>query len=217
MRIVILSDTHMRHEDIEVPDGDVLFHAGDFTNDGEVWSMSGALNWFRHLPHKRKICVAGNHDWVAERDPQYMLDTLGSDVDYLDGTGTELNGLYVWGSPIQPEAFDWAFNRSKLFRSTYWDKNLPAQTDILLTHCPPRGILDMNHRGEYLGDKHLRRNVDRVKPKLHIFGHIHEDRGAKDVDGTLFVNAAVLDVALQPTHKCWVFDYTSDGLVLVDH
>ena len=206
----------MMHKGVDVPDGDVLIHTGDFCSAGEYWEMAEALTWFRNLPHARKICVAGNHDFVAEEDPVFVQDVLGKDVDYLAGTGVDIEGKKFWGSPIQPEFHGWAFNRSRQYRRDYWDTVMPDNIDVLLTHCPPRGILDANMRGERVGDKHLFRNVTtRVKPKLHVFGHIHEARGAKAVGGTAFVNATLVNLAYQRVYECWVFDWTEEGLILV--
>ena len=211
-----MSDTHMYHPSMYVPDGDVVIHAGDFTNSGDAHEMAEALVWFRRLPHARKICTPGNHDIIAEEDPVFMQDVLGPEVDYLDGTSTMLEGLKVWGSPIQPEFHDWAFNRTKNFRAGYWDEHMPDDADIVVTHCPPRNILDSNYRKENVGDKHLARNIsERVKPLLHVFGHIHESRGGKPLHGTTYINASMVNVNLQPVFACWVFDYIDGKLVLV--
>jgi len=225
MRIVALSDTHMHHDSVFIPDGDVVVHCGDFGSFGDGIEVGEALQWFRRLPHERKLCIPGNHDLVAEDDPVFMQDILGPEVDYLVEKTVEIDGFKFWGSPIQPEFRDWAFNRSKKFRLTYWDENLPNDTDILLTHCPPRNILDANWRGEHVGDKHLRRNVlERVKPLLHVFGHIHESRGCCTVQqedpsdlysGVSFINACVVDQNLHPVHSCWVVDVDKNGVTLV--
>lgn len=216
MRLVLISDTHMTHKAMFLPEGDVLIHAGDFTNSGSSAETADALWWFRNQPHKHKICIAGNHDFAFETDSDDCTTILGPDVHYLEGTGVEIEGVKFWGSPVQPEFHDWAFNRSKKYRSTYWDENLPEDTDVLITHCPPRQILDWNYLGEYVGCKHLRRNViERVKPKLHVFGHIHEARGGDHVNGVDFINATCVDEKLVPRYEPWVVDYDPSGITLV--
>lgn len=216
MRLVVISDTHMHHDNIFVPEGDVLIHCGDFGVFGNGEEVGEACQWFRRQPHKRKICIAGNHDLIAEEDPLFMEDTLGSEVDYLFGSGTTVDGLYFWGSPIQPEFRDWGFNRDRKFRMDYWNNTPPAGIDVMITHCPPRGILDRNFRNELVGDKHLRRNVlERLRPKLHTFGHIHESRGGRTVEGIQFINASMVNLNLQPVFGAWVLDYERDGFTLI--
>jgi Icc-related predicted phosphoesterase len=208
----------MWHDAIKIPDGDVILHTGDFGVSGEEKELVEALTWFRRLPHEHKICIAGNHDRHAEANLLFMQHTLGTAAHNLHGSGVEIDGVKFWGSPIQPEFRDWAFNRSKQYRSTYWDKHLPTETDILLTHCPPRNILDENYNGEKVGCKHIARNVqERVKPHLHVFGHIHEARGCKIVDDVHYVNASVVNLSMNPVHKPWVLDYNEGEITLIDY
>jgi len=120
---------------------------------------------------------------VAE---QYLAD---KDIIYLNDTGTTIEGLKIWGSPVQPEFFNWAFNRERGEDiCKHWDL-IPDDTDILITHGPAFGILDRVLEGEYVGCSDLLKKIKQIKPKIHAFGHIHEAYGQCEEDGTTFINA----------------------------
>ena len=114
MKIVCISDTHNCNEEIAVPDGDLLIHSGDATNSGSIAEVSAFLKWFASLPHRHKIFVAGNHDWLFERQnalARQMTEDAG--ITYLEDSAIEIEGLMIYGSPWQPRFFDWAFNLSR--------------------------------------------------------------------------------------------------------
>jgi len=96
---------------------------------------------------------------------------------YLENSGVEIDGVKFWGSPWQPEFFNWAFNLPRGRRLAEIWALIPDDTEVLITHTPPYGILDRVDSGEHVGCEDLRRALQRVKPKVHVFGHIHEDRG----------------------------------------
>ena len=192
VRLVLLADTHMRPP-TDIPDGDVLIHAGDLTMSGSNVQMDHALGWMAALPHPHKVLVAGNHDWYFWTNRERLMeDNLLRGMTYLCDSGAEILGLRFWGSPWQPEFGSWAFNlpRGAKLRAKW--KLIPRGTDVLMTHSPPHGILDATayHR---LGCEELTKRVAIVRPKLHVFGHIHEAYGQIEVDGTTFVNAAICD------------------------
>src|SRR6478672_4215138 len=111
MKIVCLSDTHNCNEKIEVPGGDILIHAGDATINGTESEVEEFLAWFSRLPHRHKIFVAGNHDWLYEKNNRFArLLTANFNINYLQDFSTEIEGLKIYGSPWQPRYFDWAFN-----------------------------------------------------------------------------------------------------------
>jgi Icc-related predicted phosphoesterase len=153
------------------------------------------LEWFSELPYTHKVLVAGNHDWLFERDPAAALSLLANypSITYLNDSGATIEGIRFWGSPVQPTFMNWAFNRDPAEIRQHWDR-IPDGIDVLVTHGPPAGILDTieNHRPG-AGCPLLRAAVSRVKPRLHVFGHIHEGRGIRQVEETLYVNAAVLN------------------------
>ncbi|GAB4417307.1 MAG: hypothetical protein OHK0039_27490 [Bacteroidia bacterium] len=158
------------------------------------------MTWFGEQPYRYKVCIAGNHDFLAERNPDLLRSLIPSSVHYLENTGVELEGHYIWGSPVTPWFYDWAFNRHRgeAIRP-YWEQ-IPPQTDILITHGPPYGIRDLTLHGDLAGCEELNHRVWQLALRLHVFGHIHEGYGITEVGNVCFVNASVLDVAYQPVH-----------------
>ena len=141
-KIVCLSDTHNCNELINVPDGDVLIHAGDATGRGTIDEIIAFNKWFANLPHRHKIFVAGNHDWLFETNNRYARSLLDSSIYYLQDSSVEVQGLKIYGSPWQPRFFDWAFNLMRGAELAEKWKLAPNELDVLITHGPPFGILD---------------------------------------------------------------------------
>ncbi|MCB9235695.1 MAG: metallophosphatase domain-containing protein [Bacteroidia bacterium] len=194
MKIVFISDTHGKHKDLQLPDGDVLVHAGDLSPRGSARDLQEFFHWFETRPHAHKICIAGNHDFLAEDNPEMFAKLVPDNVIYLNDSGCEIEGVKFWGSPITPWFYDWAFNRKRGEEiARYWSL-IPEDTDVLITHGPPYGILDKTARGDLAGCEELLRRVEEVQPKIHVFGHIHEARGAVKKGKTQFVNASVLNL-----------------------
>lgn len=195
MTFVFISDTHGQHEKLVLPAGDVLVHAGDFTLRGTLPEVTAFFDWFERQPYRYRVAVAGNHDFLAEREPVLFRQLIPENVIYLEDSGVSLDGVQVWGSPITPWFFDWAFNRQRgADIRRHWDL-IPAGTDVLITHGPPYGILDEVLRDPRpVGCRDLLRRVEEIKPRVHVFGHIHEGYGQLEQNGTLFVNASALDV-----------------------
>lgn len=194
MKIVALSDTHRQHWDIIVPKGDVLVYAGDAEIDSPI-ALYDFVEWMSALPHKHKIYVPGNHDRHNEAESlisSRLFEEKG--IRYLNGTYsiTLPNKLKIAGTAMQPYFNNWAFNepQSKVRRSHF--DSIERDIDLLITHCPPFGILDKNDHGQNCGDPALSRSITE-KPffnlKYHIFGHIHNSQG---IDG-IYVNCSVLD------------------------
>ena len=201
LKIVCLSDTHNCNSQIEVPDGDILIHAGDATVMGTFDEVNEFAIWFTNLPHRYKIFVAGNHDWLFENDPR-LAQKFVRKVNYLQDSAIEIEGLKIYGSPWQPRFFDWAFNLNRGAEIAEKWKLIPNDTDILITHGPPHGILDEVPRKYFIentGCEELRKVVERIKPKLHIFGHIHCGYGQTEQFGVKFVNASNCDEDYNPT------------------
>lgn len=206
----MMSDTHGLHEKVDVPEGDILLHAGDLTNRGLLPEVSEFNRWIGTLPHRHKVVIAGNHDLPFERWPDVSRGLL-TNCHYLQDEEIEIEGLRIYGSPWQPEFFNWAFNLKRGRRlAEKWAK-IPEGIDILMTHGPPHGILDRTEEGQWVGCKDLRVRVEFIKPAFHLFGHIHEAYGAlgPGVDGgsTTFVNASIHQHLTGKIAKCWVFDF----------
>lgn len=205
MKILTISDTHGLHLQWEkkflLPEVDMIIHAGDLTNVGAIHEMNEFMYWFKNLPIEHKVMVAGNHDLGLDNNNRYtMLDMInGSGVHYLEDSGVEIKGIKLWGSPVTPPFFDWAFMRDEERIKKHWDAT-PTDTDIWITHGPAYGILDYVERGGQggVGCKYLLESMDRVKPKYHIFGHIHDMYGIKEVNETTHICASVLNDRYKP-------------------
>jgi len=192
MRVVAISDSHALHREVDVPGGDLLIHAGDFTMFGKSASALRDFNaWLGELPHPHKLVVPGNHEFLLETDPSLCRQITNATV--LINDSTTINGVKIWGSPLT-QHYGGAFGRSNATDRVRIYNTIPADVDILVTHGPPYGILDSSD--EYpgpAGDPELRDAVRRVKPRLHIFGHIHAGYGVLPTVHTLFINAALMD------------------------
>ena len=208
-KIVCISDTHSKHRQFSLPDGDILVHAGDIMNSGWEGTEVRDFNvWLGEQPHRHKIVIAGNHDWLFEK--HRSTRNLLTNAIYLENSGVEIEGLKFWGSPAQPEFCNWAFNYKRGEDIDRIWKLIPDDTDVLITHGPPAGILDWIKPGrESLGCRNLREAIKRVKPKLHVFGHIHGGHGEDEIPPTKFVNASLLNEAYQPAYKPIVVELSS--------
>lgn len=189
LRIVCLSDTHGLHAQIQVPDGDILVHAGDLTKRGGLGELQEAADWLRSLPHSHKVVIAGNHDFCLEQQPEKARELLHG-LTYLEDESCHCAGLKIYGSPWQPWFHDWAFNlrRGEPLRKVW--AQIPEDADIVITHGPPQGILDRCFDGREVGCQDLFERLEVVRPRLHVFGHIHEAYGQVQVGETLYVNAS---------------------------
>ena len=205
LRIMILSDTHELHDRISILEEDeidLLIHAGDFTTDfartGRSYAVKDFLEWFAAQPATHKIFIAGNHDWgffdtSLRAYAEKMVETVGQGkITYLCHQETIVEGIKVCGTPWQPVFHDYAFNAPKEeLRERYAE--IPEDTQILITHCPPLGILDRvsDKPREYAGSSSLKKRVSQLpKLRLHAFGHIHPRFGIKRVGQCQFVNAS---------------------------
>jgi Icc-related predicted phosphoesterase len=194
LKFVAISDTHCRHYNLKLPKGDVLIHAGDVTYRGRQDEVEDFLKWFREQPFRYKVFIAGNHDFFFQKTKKETLEKMiPREVIYLNDSGVELEGIKLWGSPITPFFFDWAFNRLRgATINKHW-KLIPPDTDVLITHGPVFGILDTVMNDRHVGCKDLLKKVKEVKPKVHVCGHIHESYGKIKKNETLFINACVLN------------------------
>ncbi|KAI8583592.1 hypothetical protein K450DRAFT_221865 [Umbelopsis ramanniana AG] len=215
LRIVCMSDTHGTTKfNFQVPDGDILVHAGDITRISNLQEFSNFINWMSSLPHSVKIVIAGNHDTVLDPDFRYLeerrkiLDGFRQhDIIYLQNTGyrlpESLGGYLIYGSPYAPFHIGGAFMPYDL--SDVW-KTVPFDTDILVTHTPPYGIQDTTRRGQNVGCEHLLKKIKEIKPKVCIFGHIHEAYGVHKEDGTVYINACTSNSRYKATQLPVVVD-----------
>lgn len=198
LTIVAMADTHMFHDDLVVPDGDVLIHAGDMTRGGSLRELHAAAQWLRALPHRHKLVVAGNHELCLERDPDAGWPLLRG-LDVLHDSAATIGGVRFWGSPWQPEFYDWAFNLPRGPRLAEKWALIPDDTDVLVTHGPPRGFGDKVYDQRREGCDDLLVRVRQVRPLVHLFGHIHEDRGAWRDGDTWIVNVTTNECEARPS------------------
>lgn len=214
MKLVCISDTHGKHTQLKIPPGDILIHAGDFSSRGRASEIAAFHEWFCALPHPHKIVIAGNHDFMFEQEPQ-QARTLFPHVTYLEDSGAEIRGLKFWGSPVTPRFFDWAFNRTRgADIARHWAMIAP-QTEVLIVHGPPQGILDKVWIGGHVGCVDLKLAIAQIRPKMVIFGHIHEGYGTCRHDGILYINASSLNRLYQPTHPPIVVEWEQNAISVV--
>jgi len=219
-RIVIISDTHGLHLGLkrfgEMPKGDILIHAGDISEVGEFHDVARFLAWFNQQPYEYKIFIAGNHDFLFETNrnvgQSLLKDYENRDIYYLEDSEIELLGLKFWGSPITPPFMNWAFNRDKSKRLLHWSL-IPDDTDILITHGPPHGVLDFSgYKSEHAGCEVLYDVVkNKVKPLVHIFGHIHSNYGHIKGENTLYINGSTLNERYHVTNRPIVIDVDKEN------
>jgi Icc-related predicted phosphoesterase len=187
--IVLLSDTHELHRDVEVPPGDLLIHAGDISFFSRQPAVLTDFDlWLGELPHRHKVVIPGNHDSLLLRDTGKNQIT---NAHLLINSGIDVEGLRIWGSPVTPYE-NVAFGiPGHSERAEHWN-SIPEYLDILVTHGPPHRVLDCtpgeSHHG---GDPELRTAVIQKRPRLHVFGHVHSAYGMRHSDRTLFVNAGL--------------------------
>lgn len=224
IKFVCISDTHTKTSALSLPKGDVLIHAGDFSFSGQNWEIEGFNKFLKKFDFKHKIVIAGNHEltfdnnlymknikvWNNNKQGLLTPDEAKSmldDVIYLENSSVDLYGYKIWGSPVTPEFFDMAFmkNRGEEINEVW--KQIPSDTDILITHGPPYNILDKTKDNLSVGCEELAKHVlERVKPKYHIFGHIHEANGMVKIDDTVFINASICNLKYKPMNSYYTFE-----------
>lgn len=182
MKIWFISDTHCQHERLSIPDVDCVIHCGDEANDRDpaknsVESLS-FFDWYRKLDIKYKVFIPGNHSIAIER--QLIIPSEYPEIIYLNHEMTEIDGVKIFGSPYTPGyGFSWAFMKKRGRMALVWE-NVP-KVDILVTHGPPKGVLDMTMCREtkrliQVGCKSLKNALEWIQPDVHAFGHIHSEQ-----------------------------------------
>jgi len=221
MKITLISDTHTKHQNLnsDLPGGDILIHSGDFMNSGyDKEDVTNFFDWFSSIKgYDKKIFIAGNHDRILENDPTWSTLTIKDypNLIYLQDEGYSIydieddSSVKLYGSPWQPAFFNWAFNlpRNGEELKAKWD-DIPDDTDILITHGPPFGYLDIpGGQSIRVGCEMLRYRVDELKPKIHVFGHVHGGYGYYFNGHTHFFNASVLNERYKYTNKPFTFEW----------
>ncbi|MCB2180645.1 MAG: metallophosphatase domain-containing protein [Desulfobulbaceae bacterium] len=213
MKIALFSDTHASHGRIKIPDADILIFAGDMTHCRTARDVSDFNRFLGRLPHTYKIVVGGNHDHRLARDTE-KAKALFSEALYLLDDFVVISGITIYGAPWQPLFNDracdaFALPRGKALKEK-WDM-IPPGVDILVTHTPPAGILDQDGPVSH-GCSDLTAAVAALKPRYHIFGHIHSHHGMVKIGPTSYINCNVQgkNGALRPAV---LLDYNSGELL----
>jgi len=180
----------------------VLIHAGDVSHRGKKEEVIDFVQWFSKQKFQYKIFVAGNHDFFFEKTSEEEIrEVIPENIIYLNDSEIIIDGIKIWGSPITPWFFNWAFNRKRGEEiRKHWDL-IPVDADILITHGPAYGFLDVISNEQHVGCQDLLRKVLVVKPKIHVCGHIHESYGSIHRSGIQFINASQVDEVYQLANK----------------
>jgi predicted phosphodiesterase len=213
MKIVALADLH-GYLPSAVPTCDLLLLAGDLTpvQNHDVgfqaeWLDGPFRAWLQRQPARKIIGIAGNHDFIFEQMPFLVPRDLP--WTYLQDSGTEWEGLKIWGTPWQPCFFDWAFNGDPPRLQRQWAL-IPDDTDVLVLHGPPYGygdgVPEKNGTVRRCGCPHLLARIEAVRPRVAVFGHIHEGRGEWQFGPTRLANVTLVDAHYQPVHAPWVYE-----------
>lgn len=187
MRILHLSDTHGAHRRLRnLPEADIVVHSGDFCMVGEQREALDFLGWFCDLPYRHKIFICGNHD-----DCLYgaNIDGLDNNVHYLCNSGIEIDGVRFYGVPMFND--DCASPRQARYYA-----EIPDDTDVLITHSPAYGILDLDDSEKefiHYGSDDLLKRLPEIHPLAHLFGHVHRQHGITEQNGIVFSNGAIMN------------------------
>lgn len=205
MKITCIADLHGYKPELE--GGDLLIVAGDLTARDNLEQHSDFLNWMHKQDYKKKVLIAGNHDNLLKKNPNFYSKT---NIDYLFDSGTEYEGLKIWGTPWSL-SFEESNPQCRAFTGTEdqlkekYDQ-IPNDIDILISHSPFWHMLDQNQDGYACGSRSLKEAVHRIKPQLFVSGHIHEQGGSTILykhsgPNTICINASYVDERYRPVNK----------------
>jgi Icc-related predicted phosphoesterase len=213
-RFVFTSDTHLRIDPGKffVPAGDVFVHCGDGTLNGTVQEMAQVVQWMKGLPHPLKIYVPGNHDTCLcpYEGPVGPLLLKEAGIRLLIDEEIAVNGLSIYGYPWVPKYGPFRFMHER-GKSITVDR-IPTQLDVLICHGPPFQILDRTGSGNRAGCRQLRDRIDVVKPKLVVFGHIHESYGKETWEGIDFLNVSACNKHMDAVNQPVVVDLPGESI-----
>ena len=223
-RYTFISDTHGKHEHLTskaynniLGSGDVLIHAGDCTNVGKVSEIKDFLDWFSNTDYTHKIFIAGNHDFGFELVHDIAPEYKEKGVHYLFDSEVVIDGVKFYGSPWQPEFYDWAFNLPRGEKLAEKWSLIPGNTDILITHGPAYGMLDWVPSNQQVGCQDLFQRIMEVQPKIHVCGHIHCAYGQKYFNNVEFLNASVLNERYQHENKPIKLEFDVEEKKIVEY
>ena len=210
MKIAALSDNHENYN-FDVPPADLLIHAGDFSYTGKPIEIYNFIEWINKQPHEYKLWIPGNHELSLEDFP-YNIEVIEKETDAVCMHNKEITikGIKFFGSAFTPRFMGWAFMHNLEEANRYW-KNVPDAIDVLITHGPPLNYLDSNTKGEHCGSLSQYAYIEKVRPKVNVFGHIHEGYGhitkqwKNTNEHTAFYNVCILNSRYKLENNVTVF------------
>lgn len=234
MKLCCIADTHGMHERVKIPESDVLIVAGDVTGYGGQWhEVELFIEWLKRQPAEYCIFVAGNHDKCLQnpgvlRDSPYRQKLADEySIFYLQDSEVVINDVKFYGSPWTPRFFNWSFmyDRNSEEAELIWQE-IPSDTNVLITHGPPHGILDesfykIEDYPQICGCEVLSERIRRVQPDIHCFGHLHEQYGHLTLtycgqDVVNFFNCSTCNLDYKPLNKPFLLEYTEGIVSIID-
>ncbi len=216
MKIVFFSDTHGQHEKVVIPTCDILIFCGDFSRSDSVRDIQPFVEWFSSRDAKHKILMPGNHDEICEKAPALAEQTIrDAGINYPLSKTIDVEGIKIYGMPYSPTFCNWAFMLDdESHRMIMHCDGIPDNVDILVTHCPPYGILDevpinYYHQDCHAGGKSLLSAINRSSPKIHCFGHIHAGHGSIKINDTLHINCSILNDQYRVTNDITLINWNN--------
>jgi len=204
IKICCFSDTHNQHRRLKIPECDILIFAGD-AGITSYEKLEDFNNWLGSLNVKHRIITMGNHDRYCEEIYRNNCKLFFTNAIYLENESVQIEGIRFWGSPYSKIFNNWSFMADDDYLAHIWEY-IPDNTDIVITHGPAFGILDVvGWQSE--GSQSLRKRIDEIKPKIHIHGHIHECYGFIKREHTEHINASILDGAYNFVNEPVEFEY----------
>lgn len=226
VRFICISDTHNEEQYFDLPKADVLIHSGDFTKFGWPHEVKSFTEWLATQDYLHKIVIAGNHEFTFDIEYEEILKERNKDNDnfpkeadfketkailtgctYLENETIDLYGYKLYGTPCSLQYSKSGFQRPHEEREAFLD-TIPEDTDLLITHGPPKGFGSLLWNGNDGGDEKLADVVlNKIKPIIHQFGHIHEAYGLDTgSSGTVFMNASNCMKGQQLDYPAFIFD-----------
>jgi Icc-related predicted phosphoesterase len=187
--LCVISDTHRKHREITIPVCDILIHCGDFCSfqREDLKTLNDVDTWFSESPAKHVLCIGGNHDFLLQSQ-----EFRFTHAQLLQDECVEICGLTFYGTPWCPALSGFAYYATADELVERW-KRIPSGIDVLITHTPPYGILDLPTSGVvHLGCPYLRQELKRIGPRLHVFGHVHASHGINKIQPTEYINASIV-------------------------
>lgn len=203
MIVAAFSDCHWQYEKIkEFPKADMCIFAGDSCGSGyNAYEVYSFFDWFKKLPYENKIVIPGNHDRHIYRFTKLVKDIYNKDgIKLLIDEKININGVSIYGTPWCPRFGNWAYMADEEELKNIFSL-IPNNIDILITHTPPKNVLDSD-----FGSSALLEEIKIKKPKHHIFGHIHENYGSVKKYDTKFYNVSICDEDYEPVNKITTFE-----------